>query len=315
MGLTHEARPAQVVWEDSMSNTAAISISRGDEANAETSAQADVRPVTDHEVAFFVQNGWVLLRGLVSPGLCALLLERGKARLSPLIDATDHRRDQPGGKQMRMAESEGEGTLTNIHQWCEWRGAVRSARDPLFSRLALSKTTGRNVQRLLERDRPLRVYHDMFVCKLPDNISTPTACHQDATNFALDRNVLTVWIALAEVTPDQGPVQFYSGSHRCGLLGGIPPGNKFDLVDEYPELARFPVSPAHHLQPGDCTVHHGLVVHGATANATPRPRYSFITSYFPADARYTGAPNHDTDGFGFKRGETLSHPSFTPVPE
>ena len=276
--------------------------------------EGDVRAVTDHEVAFYLQNGWVYLPGLISPELAGAMLERGKARLGAFVEAGERGHQQLGGDQMTMAKAESEGTLANIHQWCEWRGAVRSAHDPVLSRTALSQTMGRNVQRLLERDRPLRVYHDIFVCKLPENASTRTDWHQDATNFALDRNVLTVWIALDEITPDQGPVQFYSGSHRCGLLAAIPPGSPFDIVDEYPELARFPVSPPRNMRPGDATVHHGLVVHGASSNNTPRPRYSYIASYFPADARYTGAPNFDTDGFGFKRGDTLDHPSFTPVP-
>jgi hypothetical protein len=33
----------------------------------------------------------------------------------------------------------------------------------------------------------------------------------------------------------------------------------------------------------------------------------------PADARYTGAPNHDCDGFGLKVGYPVDHPSFTVV--
>ena len=274
-----------------------------------------VRPITDHEVAFFVQNGWVLLKGLVPPDQCRAMLERGKARLAPHLEAAHLDLDAPGGDHMKVASAGTEGTVSNLAQWLEWRGPVRAAHEAVFEAVTLSSTMGHNVQRLLERNRPMRVYHDIFVCKLPDEASTRTDWHQDATNFALDRNVLTCWIALDEITPDQGPVQFFSGSHRQGLLGGIPSHHDFDLVDEYPELARFLVSPAHHLQPGDCTVHHGLVVHGAGANRTPRPRWSYLASYFPADARYTGAPNHDTDGFGLKRGDTLDDPSFSLVPE
>jgi ectoine hydroxylase-related dioxygenase (phytanoyl-CoA dioxygenase family) len=169
------------------------------------------------------------------------------------------------------------------------------------------------VRRLLGRDRPLRVYHDILTCKLPDEVSIPTSYHQDGPNFPLDRNALTVWIALCEITPDMGPVQFYSGSHKCGLLGGIPFHSKFDLVDEYPELARFALSPAHHMQPGDATVHHSLTVHGASANSTPHQRWSFLTSYFPEGARYTGAPNHDCDGLDLRIGYEIEHPSFPRV--
>jgi ectoine hydroxylase-related dioxygenase (phytanoyl-CoA dioxygenase family) len=154
----------------------------------------------------------------------------------------------------------------------------------------------------------------MFACKLPNQESERTSWHQDNPNFPLDRNALTIWVALDEITPDMGPVEYLSGSHRCGMLGDVPK-SRMDLLDEYPDLARFPISPAHHMQPGDATVHHGLTVHSAGHNTTSRPRWSYLIAYFPADARYSGAPNHDTDGFGLEQGGTLDHPSFTLLPE
>lgn len=267
-----------------------------------------VRPVTDTEVAFFIQNGWVLLRGLVDPAVCRAMLDIGKPHLAAIVEGADSEDAKTVSAEMHNAELDS-GMVVNRPQWCEWRGAVRAAADPVYSGVVLSKRMGDNVRRLLERDRALRIYHDIFVCKRPDNASTPTHFHQDATNFPLDRNVLTVWMALDEVTPDQGPVRFYSGSHKGGLYGSIAPGGG-DIRDEYPELERYPISPQHHLQPGDATVHHGLVVHGAGANNTSRPRWSYLASFFPADARYNGMPNHDTDGFGLKKGCAIEHPSF-----
>lgn len=285
--------------------------------DGETSTQDIVRPVEDNEVAFFKENGWVLLRGLVPPEACHALLERGKPRFAGLMQGSDAKPVTPEERHggMLVSEARGEGTVLDNDKWVEWRGPVRSAQDPVFGSVALAKTMGRNVQRLLGRDKRIRIYHDMFVCKLPDNISKPTDWHQDLVAFPLDRNVLTFWIALDEITPEQGPVQFYSGSHRCGLLGRTAPDRASDLLDEYPELARFSVSPPHHLQPGDCTVHHGLVVHGAGANNSPDPRWSYLVAFFPADARYTGAPNHDCDGFDLKVGYPIEHPSFTLVAE
>jgi nitrite reductase/ring-hydroxylating ferredoxin subunit/ectoine hydroxylase-related dioxygenase (phytanoyl-CoA dioxygenase family) len=275
----------------------------------------DVRPVTDTEVAFFEQNGWVFLPGLVKPELCRAALEEGKRRLAHLVNNTGVEVVDPLEKRatVGIAGAE-EGTVNDIKIWVEWRGATRAARDPYFSRIAASKLMGANVRRLFRRDKPVRIFHDMFTCKRPDQGSAPTSWHQDNPNFPMDRNALTIWVALDEITPDMGPVQHLSGSHRCGMLGDVPK-SRMDLLDEYPDLARFPISPAHHMKPGDATVHHGLVVHGAGANMTSRPRWNYITAYVPADARYSGAPNHDTDGFGLKQGQTLDHPSFTLLPD
>jgi Phytanoyl-CoA dioxygenase (PhyH) len=282
-------------------------------ADTKVAGSRDVRAVTDLEVAFFQQNGWVLLPNLLAADLCAAMLERGRPRVAGIGAG----RAAFGNLEEKLAHMRvsgtDEGTVTDNAKWVEWRGAVRMAHDEVFSRAGLAKTMGSNVQRLLGRSKPVRVYHDIFMCKLPDQASTRTGWHQDSPNFPLDRNALTVWIALDEITVDQGSLQFYSGSHRCGLLGKIGPDPNMDLLDEYPEVARFPLSPPNHLKSGDATVHHGLTVHGAGANYTPRPPWSYAVAYFPADARYTGAPNHDCDGFDLKPGQPIEHPSFSLV--
>ncbi|MBO0727949.1 MAG: phytanoyl-CoA dioxygenase family protein [Acidimicrobiaceae bacterium] len=283
-------------------------------ANTEVRGQEGVRAVTDLEVAFFQENGWVLMPNLLTTHLCAAMLERGQPKLAGALGSGGATFDNLQQKlaHMRVSGTD-EGTVTDNAKWVEWRGAVRIAQDEMFCRAALASTMGFNVQRLLGRSKPIRVYHDIFMCKLPDEASTKTGWHQDSPNFPLDRNALTVWIALDEITVDQGSLQFYSGSHRCGLLGKNAPDPALDLLDEYPEVARFPLSPPHHLKPGDATVHHGLTVHGAGANYTHRPRWSYAVAYFPSDARYTGAPNHDCDGFDLKPGQPIEHPSFSMV--
>jgi ectoine hydroxylase-related dioxygenase (phytanoyl-CoA dioxygenase family) len=276
----------------------------------------EVRPVTDAEVAFFQENGWVSLRALVSPEVCKAILERGRPRLSRLMKGSDRDFSSDEEKRHSMsASASNEGSIIDNKKWIGWYHPIRSGNDQILSRAALAENMGRNVQRLLGRSKPVRIYHDIFMCKLPDEMSIPTGWHQDSPNFPIDRNALTVWIALDEIAPDQGSLQFYTGSHRSGLLGRNTSDPSRDLLDEYPELERFLVSPAPHLFAGDATVHHGLTVHGAGANMTNRPRWSFAICYIPSDARYTGAPNHDGDGFGLEVGRPIDHPSFVLVPE
>jgi hypothetical protein len=275
-----------------------------------------VRAVTGAEVAFFQENGWVVLPELVSSELCRALLERGKPLLAGLMKGSEVDYGTPEAKRERMkASTSNQGVIIDNKKWIGWYHGVRSGHDPVLGRVALAKTMGQNAQRLLGRDKRVRVYHDILMCKLPDEISIRTGFHQDSPNFPIDRNVLTIWTALEEVTPEQGSLRFYTGSHRCGLLGRNHADPKLDLLDEYPELARFLVSPPPHLHPGDATVHHGLTVHGAGTNTTHRPRWSFAVCYFPTDARYTGAPNHDCDGFGLEVGRPIEHPAFPLVPE
>jgi hypothetical protein len=115
----------------------------------------DVRAVTDLEVSFFRENGWVLLRGLISAELSEAVLARGRPRLAGLMGGSDGRFATPEERyeHLRVAGTE-EGTVTDNDKWVEWRGAVRSAHDPVLGRAGLAKTMGRNVQRLLGRDQP-----------------------------------------------------------------------------------------------------------------------------------------------------------------
>jgi len=208
---------------------------------------------------------------------------------------------------------------TDIGWWTEWRYPVRRGREEPFVSVVLSPAMGRNAQRLLGRDQPMRVWHDIVACKAPveaDRPSKATLWHQDQPDWAVDRKGLTFWIALDHVAPDQGCVQYLSGSFREGPLGMIPraadaDGKMRGLPEEYPELdARYSRSAPYHLEPGDVAVHHSFVVHGAGENRSSRPRWSYIVSYIPGDARYNGLANGDSDGLGLGRGDHFDLPDF-----
>jgi len=73
------------------------------------------------------------------------------------------------------------------------------------------------------------------------------------------------------------------------------------------------VAPPLTLRPGDATFHHPLTVHGAGANLTDRPRWSFIAMYVDADSVYTGAAYPATDDLGLRPGFPFDHPAFPVV--
>ena len=84
-------------------------------------------------------------------------------------------------------------------------------------------------------------------------------------------------------------MRFFNGSHREGPLGIAAIGN--DLLDQNQWLAdAYELSDPVTYAPGDATVHSGLVVHGAGVNTASTARWGYISSYFPSDTLYTGAP-------------------------
>jgi phytanoyl-CoA hydroxylase len=105
-----------------------------------------------------------------------------------------------------------------------------------------------------------------------------TPPHQDNFYFSLKPpHVVTIWMALDKVDPENGCLRYVAGSHRGGfrnhakskILGfsqGITDYTADDFVREV----------AVSLEPGDAVAHHGMTIHRADANHSPaRHRRSF----------------------------------------
>lgn len=269
-----------------------------------SAANGLVRNVTDAEVSFYEQQGWALLPGLVSPEGVKAMLDQAKEHMAQEArDALDPSVRVIGGVQ-------------DVGWWTEWRNAACIERNPTFAAVALSRELGRNAQRLLGRSTPMRVWHDIVACKMPEageKTSGSTPWHQDGPNWAVDRKGMGFWIALDDISADQGGLTYLSGSFREGSLGRTARWRKADgtnpgMDDEYPDLLeRYLVTEPFTLKAGDALCHHTNMVHGALPNRTDRPRWAYIVSFIPGDALYTGAPSFDTDGFGLRQGFPLEN--------
>ncbi|HVW43997.1 MAG TPA: phytanoyl-CoA dioxygenase family protein [Amycolatopsis sp.] len=263
-------------------------------------ASAPVRAITDEEAAFYHENGWVKLEQFVPAGVAAEMLEQVKSHIE-------------------QAEVAGRGTadIYDTDAWRDWHWIARDEKLEPFVSVSFSAETGRNVRKLIGREVGIRCHGDMMAVKMPagHGASKPTAYHQDFPNFPFDRaGMMSFWIALDDVPPERGSMRFVSGSHREGSLGRMGFGAE-DMVEYYPHLLqRHELSPPIHLRAGDATAHDGLVVHGAPENSTDRPRWAYITSYYPADVRYTGADHHIfTRDMGLEIGQAIDHDRFAAV--
>jgi hypothetical protein len=217
---------------------------------------ANIREITDEEIAFYEENGWVKLDRLVSPEL-----------------ADELRRvvvDMPTQDRQRLA---------------------KNGVEP-FRSLMFSEKMGQNAQRLANRRRftdreiAMRYRTDLIASKSPGG--APTKYHQDSAEHGSDRvGEMQFWLALVDITPEMGAMRFLSGIHREGPLGSCFNKDAGDVLEQYPKLLDlYPLSAPLHYQPGDATVHHGYMLHGAPRNATERDRLAYLFSYVPADTRW-----------------------------
>jgi hypothetical protein len=255
----------------------------------ETQTLVDVRPITDAEVDFFVENGWVKLPELIDRGVALDLLSRVQARMGVLGDtevSSDKRKGHPGI------------SFRNYY--------LIDQEDELFRAVRFHPQLGRNAARLYGRDMPIRSMTTNVAAKLPAALKTegagPTKWHQDQCNVPVRATGLSYWLALGEVTPEMGSVQFYSGSQRLGWL--TPP------VEEHPRVQACTLMNDLHLKPGDATAHSALVVHGAHENYTDHTRWGWIINTFPGDAPYLDFTNRHTTDLDLEPDQPLDHPSF-----
>lgn len=244
-----------------------------------------LREVTDEEVAHYEEYGWVKLDRLVSPEFAAELRE---AALQPRADT-----DRIG----------------------TWESMANHPGVEPYRSFFFSARMGSNAAKLINRKKytdaevPLRYRLDHFIRREPG--PDHTRFHQDSAEHGSDRaGELQFWLALDEVTPEMGAMRFLSGSHRAGPLGSVLRPGEPDLLELYPKLTEhFPLSDPFHYQPGDTTVHHGYMVHGAPPNTSDRARLCYIFSYTPADTRW---PQGRTKNWG-QLSEPLSDDVANPI--
>jgi Phytanoyl-CoA dioxygenase (PhyH) len=251
----------------------------------------DVREVTDEEVRAYRENGWALLRGLISPESATDLLAVLKEKMG---EHGDERMNTPANAR-------------NLEAFAKWYRLDDES--PLFHALRYNRQLGRNSALLMRRDMPIRSLTALAAVKLPaasdvDHGKGKTSWHQDHMATPAKCTSLGFWLALDEITPEMGPMQFRNGSHREGLL--TPPMEDWELLNEYP------LSEPLHLMPGDATAHSSLVVHGAGLNESSRARWGYIINTFPGDAPYVPYPTIHTKGIEdeLTPGQPLDHPRF-----
>ncbi len=109
--------------------------------------------------------------------------------------------------------------------------------------------------------------------------------HQD--NYcveAKDNDFLSAWIALGDVTPENGCLKVYPGSHTKGVFP-VRPLSRSEINADFPNMSDAPLFDAAimpmdvPLKKGDLVVLHGNVVHFSNPNKSIANRYAHLNTY------------------------------------
>ncbi len=112
-------------------------------------------------------------------------------------------------------------------------------------------------------------------------VRTHVGWHQDYNYWGIwedDSELFTAWVALSDVAPDCGPMNFVVGSHKWGL------STKSDFFSQDYEALRDAIRAEQNqewqeepaiLPPGSASFHQKLTFHGSGPNLSSQPRRSF----------------------------------------
>jgi hypothetical protein len=257
-------------------------------------SSATVRTASDLELSFFQENGWVHMPALIDSGAASLLRSHAEEALRARARTGDY------------------GPVVERN----FRPFPGEGRDTDFSRQVVqSRGMGSLVSALLDVSE-VRLLADGYLLKMPESEGSHdgTLYHQDFPGNPVDRSsFLTVWIALHDMTAEQGTMRFYSRSHRLGVFGQAF-ADGMDLRTRCRALKEEDLSTPLLLHAGDATIHHSLTVHGAPPNRTSKPRWAYNILYMDGQCRYTMSPGMFPQGVSLAPFALFDHPMFPMLP-
>ena len=247
-----------------------------------------LRELTEDEIEGYQRDGAYAVRGIVPQDWIDYMREAVDAVLAA---------PGPFGHNMDADDEPGRffGDLFT------WRSDARFRRLVLDSPLAALAAAAMGSQ-------TVNFFYDQLLVKEPGT-ETRTPWHHDLPYWPLKGNqIVSIWLPLDPVGPENGAVSYVKGSHKWGRWfrpepfgNRVPDDPNIDPADfAFPDCEPIPDIDAEAdryefatwtLEPGDCILHHPLTVHGAPGNLTRNQRRRAIAlRYTGDDARYDPRP-------------------------
>ena len=219
-----------------------------------------MREITPGEIKTYQEDGIVCLRGAFSSEWVKILRDAAEVSLA-----------KPTDMSVDLAEvRKDEGRF--FHDTFVWR------HNDLCRKFVFDSAAAGMAGELLKSEKA-NLFFDQWLIKEPGTV-TKTPWHQDLPYWPVKGSqIATMWIALDSVTKESGAVEYVKGSqnwHKTYKPASFDGGDQYTedlpevpdieaLRDQY-DIAQF------ELEPGDCTFHQGLVVHGSPGNTSANRR-------------------------------------------
>ncbi|KAM9950641.1 hypothetical protein ACTFIT_011907 [Dictyostelium discoideum] len=258
--------------------------------------KCEIREITKQDKEFYENNGYLVLDNILpNKEQVEKLLKRAKDCFNNGFD----KGIVPDEVSWRPGLSLDDKTREMVNSW---------KTDSLMAQLILNQDIGKLACDLLDCNSVLIAQDDIFW--KPVN-GKSIGMHQDYPYFeCMSKKVLTVWIALTDVSKENGTVEFIEGSHKWNDLPPIDNNNnnnsesysnnefhapvdylkglegaiKYNGFKSIDELTIHPVT----VKAGGCSIHHGKLWHGSNSNPSSfKERVSVAIHFAPGDSVFS----------------------------
>ena len=231
--------------------------------------------ITEAQIQFYQDNGFVVIDDFLTQAE----LEAWRQYVAEAVENRGKRKLADGS----MIESDDYYSRVftqRINLWNDHEG---------MRRLMIDDRLGKMAADLAQVDG-IRIWHDQALIKPP--WGNPTGWHLDNPYWSFNsRHAISLWVALDDVTRDNGCLYFVAGAHKTASYDNVRIGNNIgDLFNAYPQWSKMEAV-AVEIKAGSCSFHNGLCAHGAGANMTPHHRRAMTCAYMPDGSTFNGQQN------------------------
>ena len=247
----------------------------------------------DIELAAFHRDGYMVRRNFASAAQCDELLGVAEDHLKQQLAPIEYEVDVQYPGSPLDSDAEGADTCRRLLQ--------AYSRHDVFRRWATSAEIGSALRRLFAVNsiKLSQCHHNCIMTKRP-GFSSATLWHQDNRYWSFDQeNLISVWLALGNETPENGCLRVISGTHRQEFEPGRFDSALFLRTDLAQNKALFSQSNSVSLNKGDVLFFHSRLFHAAGRNQTDKTKYSLVFTYHEdsnhpiADTRSAKYPSID----------------------
>jgi hypothetical protein len=238
--------------------------------------------LSPHQISTFQEDGHILLRGVVCPSEITCY--------TPLIVNVVEQMDHASEPIEQIAAGRQNGWKFVHNLWERNQDVQRFVLAQRFAKIAAE----------LLNVPAVRLLRDESYFKDPGGLPTPW--HQDCDFFPVDTDrVISMWIALNDISLEMAPLTFASGSHHGGYLEPQGDELRFGLSARSLSQRGFPLTNHGAMQAGDATFHAGWTLHSSEANCSDQTRAALVVVYY-ADGARIALPEEDSRSQNYLQG-------------